>query len=72
MPDKARRTDAERLRAGVEATGTRAQFAQLIGVSVSGLDGWLAGKPVMGPIPRLAWLLTTHPELAEEIRAEFD
>jgi hypothetical protein len=37
------------------------------------LAPWIAGtpRPALGPAVRLAWLLTRHPELADELVEEF-
>lgn len=71
------RTDADILRAANDATGrTQSQFARgVLGLdSLSGYTAWIAHtnpKPALAPAVRLAWLITRHPELADEIETEF-
>jgi len=77
MPNNAHVSTAARsadiLRAALDATG-RSQVrlaVDVLGVNDRSLRGWLAGEPCWEPIVRLAWVLSRHPELADEIDAEY-
>lgn len=69
--------DAEILRtANAAAGGTQRQFAtEVLGLEgLSGYTAWIGDPPrrkALGPAVRLAWLITQHPELADELRAAF-
>lgn len=61
------------LRAALDATG-RSQVrlaVDVLGVNDRSLRQWLSGEPCWPPIARLAWLLARHPELADELDAEY-
>lgn len=65
--------DAATLRAAYEASGrTQLDFARdVLGMSLSGFTGWLAGEPCPPAIVRLCWAITERPELADEIAERF-
>jgi transcriptional regulator with XRE-family HTH domain len=74
MPSKSAPATAtrERLYAVLDATGLRqTDLAHLLGVGVSTLTDALAGRSDPPLLARLAWLLARHPELADEVEAEF-
>jgi len=65
--------DAGILRAAyVASERTQLDFARdVLGMSLSGFTGWLAGEPCPPAIVRLCWAITEHPELADEIADRF-
>ena len=65
-------TAATILRAALDATGrTQFELAGLAGVGLSTVTDALAGRSDARLLSRLAWLLARHPELADELDAEF-
>lgn len=73
VPRHAGTSDAAMLRAALDATGrTQRSFAQdVLGMSLSGLTGWLGGAPCPAAIVRLSWAIRERPALADEIAAAF-
>ena len=65
--------DAAILRPAYRASGrTQLDFARdVLGMSLSGFTGWLAGEPCPPAIVRLCWAITERPELADEIEVHF-
>lgn len=64
---------ADILTDAIGASGrSQVRFARdVLGVNDRSLRGWLAGEPCWPPVVRLAWLVAQHPELADELDAEF-
>lgn len=51
---------------------SQVRFAiDVLGVNDRSFRAWLAGAPCWPPIVRLAWLIERHPELADELAAEY-
>lgn len=76
MPSKRRPTDAQRLRAALDASGlSQDAYARRLGLAgKSSLAPCIADPPsraALGSTVRLAWLLSQHPELADELAEEF-
>lgn len=66
-------SSADILRAALEAT-ERSQVRlaiDVLGVNDRSLRQWLVGEPCWPPVVRLAWVLSKHPEIADEIDAHF-
>lgn len=57
----------------VKATGrSQVRLAiDVLGVNDRSFRTWLAGAPCWPPIVRLVWLLAEHPDLADELEAQF-